>query len=245
MLAVRDERSRAGVDRRPRQLGQERARRLAARARSRARGSRRGAGPSAACPAARPAGSRRDPTRASPIGLPAACRSGIACRRASARSAPSAGRVAAPRLVRTDSHEAPGASSVSRRARSERIVSGVTSTVRETCRALTPGRPGAAPCGRQRVGVVAEGRRDRDEPDAPERRLQVARGARLLAVLADAGVDEAGVVEAAARLPHPLDSPVQRVIVGPGHEVEAEPAQIRGNLRRRRRAPSRRGPAYG
>ncbi len=74
--------------------------------------------------------------------------------------------------------------------------------------------------------------RHRDERDASFVRVEIARGARGGAVLADARVDDARFVERAARLPHPLEAPVGRVVVRAGHDVEADGLEIGGDRRR-------------
>jgi hypothetical protein len=45
-------------------------------------------------------------------------------------------------------------------------------------------------------------------------------------VLAAAGVDDTGVVEAPAGLAHALDAPIKRVVVGSRHDLEAELHEI-------------------
>ena len=99
------------------------------------------------------------------------------------------------------------------------------------------GAAGGAALRRQRVGVVPVGRGHRNEADARGGPVEVTGGPGVAAVLTDPGIDDAGLVQPAAGLAHPLDPVVHRVVVGAGDQVEAERAQVPDDRGRRGERP--------
>jgi hypothetical protein len=109
--------------------------------------------------------------------------------------------------------------------RSARSSSAVTSDDLVVRSALTPGGPGAAPPAAPTSGA-GEGGGHRDQRDAPLVGVEETRRARGSAMLADAGVHDAGLVERTAGLAHALEPPVGRVVVRPRHDVEADRLEV-------------------
>jgi len=92
---------------------------------------------------------------------------------------------------------------------------------------LTPGRPGAWPTG----GADRESGVKVDAMEMRATRIEIARGSRRGAMLTDAGVHDARLVQHVAGLAHAFETPVGRVVVRTGHHVESDRPEIFGHRR--------------